>query len=233
MPLKKRIPKYGAWSNAQFRLDFNLVSIGRILYFIDRGLLDPTQQITMKHMHDAGVLKVRHPGVKLLSDGHHFLSDVPPLDIQVSRASGTAVQAIEDAGGKVETVYLNRLGLRAHIHPQKFHPALMPRRATIPYSMQRHYPFETHGHLYRQYQLTGPDVDRKTGKLREGAMAKVELGRGHNFSKWLSHQQNLIAEGADGSTAQGEAQLVRRRDRVAGTSPRSRKAALEQRIGTK
>ena len=36
------------------------------------GLLDPTQQITMKHMHDAGVLKVRHPGVKLLSDVRSF-----------------------------------------------------------------------------------------------------------------------------------------------------------------
>ena len=48
MPLKKRVPKYGEWSNSLFRLDFQTVSIGRILYFIDRGLLDPTQPITMK-----------------------------------------------------------------------------------------------------------------------------------------------------------------------------------------
>ena len=68
MPLKKRIPKYGYWSNTRFRLEYQTVSIGRLLSFIDRGILDASQTITMKHMHDAGVLKVSYPGVKLLSD---------------------------------------------------------------------------------------------------------------------------------------------------------------------
>eukprot|EP01052_Picozoa_sp_SAG31_P002322 SAG31_NODE_82_length_27046_cov_45.857275_7_plen_198_part_00 len=68
MPLKKRVPKYGEWSNSLFRLDYQHVSLGRLLDFIDRGLLDASSIITMKHMHDVGVLKVKYPGVKLLSD---------------------------------------------------------------------------------------------------------------------------------------------------------------------
>jgi large subunit ribosomal protein L15 len=99
MPLKRRFPKYGAWSNALFRLDYQTVSIGRLLSFVDRGVLDASQPITMKHMHDAGVLKVSYPGVKLLSDGAEWLERKPmPLQFEVSRASANAKAAVEAAG---------------------------------------------------------------------------------------------------------------------------------------
>jgi hypothetical protein len=43
-----------------------------------------------------------------------------PIHIQVSHASKTAQEAVERAGGKVELVYFNRRGLRAHLKPWKF-----------------------------------------------------------------------------------------------------------------
>ena len=77
MPLKRRIPKHGNWSNHLFRLDYQSVSIERILDYVDRGLLDAAEPITMKRMHDVGLLKVRCPGVKLLADGKERLQSRP------------------------------------------------------------------------------------------------------------------------------------------------------------
>jgi hypothetical protein len=42
---------------------------------------------------------------------------------------------------------------------------LLPRRASIPLRMQRHYPFETHGHLYTPYRLKAKEIDPATGRL--------------------------------------------------------------------
>ena len=43
--------------------------------------------------------------------------DLPPISIVVSKASQTAIQAIEAAGGKIECRYHNKLGLRAVLSP--------------------------------------------------------------------------------------------------------------------
>ncbi len=43
-----------------------------------------------------------------------------PVTIEVSRASQKAIEAIENAGGKIVTRYYNAIGLRSVIHPEKF-----------------------------------------------------------------------------------------------------------------
>eukprot|EP01047_Picozoa_sp_COSAG01_P061359 COSAG01_NODE_7651_length_3113_cov_14.784672_5_plen_159_part_01 len=78
-PRWPRAAKYGAWSNSKFRLDYQTISLRQLLGFIDRGVLDAAAPITMKHLHDAGVMRVRHPGVKLLSDGAELVSQRPPV----------------------------------------------------------------------------------------------------------------------------------------------------------
>lgn len=50
-----------------------------------------------------------------------------PIQIEVSRASQKAIEAIEKAGGKIVTRYYNALGLRSLIHPEKF--AQLPKLA--------------------------------------------------------------------------------------------------------
>lgn len=50
-----------------------------------------------------------------------------PITIEVSRASQKAIEAIENAGGKIVTRYYNAIGLRSVIHPEKF--AQLPKLA--------------------------------------------------------------------------------------------------------
>lgn len=57
-------------------------------------------------------------GVKLLGDGAADFQ--APIEITVSRASKTAIAAIEKAGGRVTTRFFNRAGIRAITHPHLF-----------------------------------------------------------------------------------------------------------------
>jgi hypothetical protein len=43
-----------------------------------------------------------------------------PIKIYVSRASKEAIQAIEGTGGKITTVYYNRLGIQCLVNPDRF-----------------------------------------------------------------------------------------------------------------
>ena len=51
------------------------------------------------------------------------------VDIEVSKASQTAIQAVEKQGGRVITAHYNRLGLRVLLKPEKFEDRPLPRRA--------------------------------------------------------------------------------------------------------
>jgi large subunit ribosomal protein L15 len=233
MPLKRRIPKYGNWSNHLFKLDYDSVSIGKILNYVDRGLLDASTTITMKHMHDSGLIKVKYPGVKLLSDGAEMLAerggDVV-LQLEVSRTSAAARAAVEASGGSIDTLYLNKLGMRAYLKPHKFAPGLLPRRASIPYKLQRHYPFETHGHLYTPYRLKGPEVNRTTGKLDPARFGDVPLGRGEQFAAWLASRTDEELAPPEEYLAKLQAmQTGTEEERLQDTNPRSRAAVRARR----
>jgi large subunit ribosomal protein L15 len=78
--------------------------------------------VTMKHLRDAGLVsKSIRWGVKLLARAEEEAelgaptgaSSLPPMRLQVSAASAAARRVVERAGGCVEAVYYNRLGLRA------------------------------------------------------------------------------------------------------------------------
>ena len=51
------------------------------------------------------------------------------VDIEVSKASKTAIKAIERQGGKITCAYYNKLGLRLLLKPEKFEGKRIPRRA--------------------------------------------------------------------------------------------------------
>ena len=71
--------------------------------------------------------------LSLLPDHHPKGSEEfdVPLDIEVTRASKSAIEAIEKAGGTVTCVHHNRLGLRALLAPEKFEGRL-PKMAKPP-----------------------------------------------------------------------------------------------------
>eukprot|EP01147_Barroeca_monosierra_P005405 gene5405-7142_t len=116
-PFYRRQPKHG-FHNPNSRT-FDPVNLDDISSAVEAGKIDPNQTITMKILKDAGLIgrQVKH-GVKLLARGKEKLAT--PIEIEVSRASKTAIEAIESVGGSITTVYFNQRTLQALLKPHRF-----------------------------------------------------------------------------------------------------------------
>ena len=132
--LFKLLPKRG-FNNKRHAEPMIGINLGTIQDYIDMGRL-PTSQLsgsgtgegpvvqvpvlTIKDLVEAGVCtksSVKH-GVKLLAKGKERLTT--PFHMQISRASESAIHAVERVGGQVTTVHYNRLALRSLLQPEKF-----------------------------------------------------------------------------------------------------------------
>ena len=95
MPLYRRLPK-GGFTNV-FRKDYRVVNVGRLQQAVDAGKLDAGKTVTEDVLVEAGIIKSKKDGVRILAKG-----DInTKLEIEVSGASKAAVEAIENAGGKL------------------------------------------------------------------------------------------------------------------------------------
>ena len=95
MPLYRRLPKRGF--NNIFSKDISIVNLGSLQSAIDSGKIDKKHPITEKTLLDAGIASVATDGIKLLAKG-----DIKEkLNIEISRASSSAIKAIEALGGTV------------------------------------------------------------------------------------------------------------------------------------
>jgi len=123
----KLLPKRG-FTNKRHKANMLSLNVGTIQDFIDMGRLplDTTKNSdgipvwNMKDFLDAGMFtasSVKH-GIKLLAKGKERLTT--PFKLEISRASDTAIDAVEAIGGEVTTVHYNRLALRALLKPHKF-----------------------------------------------------------------------------------------------------------------
>ena len=95
MPLHRRLPKRGF--NNIFAKKFNELNLGRVQAAVDAGLLDAKQPITVDALKEAGLIRRTKDGVRLL--GHGELKS--KLAFEVTGASGSAIKAVEAAGGTV------------------------------------------------------------------------------------------------------------------------------------
>ena len=126
------------------------VNVGTLQDYIDMGRLPQVAEgkvLTMKDLVMAGIAtssSIKH-GMKLLGNGKERLTS--PIQIEISRASEGAIQAIETVGGEVTTVHYNRLALRALLKPEKFERGL-PKFARPPPKWQ---PYYTNWHRHRGY----------------------------------------------------------------------------------
>lgn len=137
---------------------------------IDMGRLDASQPITLRDLQLAGVFKANavKSGVKLLADGEIK----QPLDLVVSRASTSAIEAVEAAGGTVTCAHYNRLALRALFRPQRFD--VLPKQARPPPKWQPYYTsWKNRGYLNPQVQLRAwlskqsPEVKKKWDEVQK------------------------------------------------------------------
>ena len=160
--LYKRIPKRGFTNNQHATRMFPL-NIQTLQDYIDTGRLivnneddskdntDQVKTLTLKDLVDAGVTKrsaLKH-GIKLLGKGKLRT----PVHLEVSRASQSAIAAVEEAGGTIATVHYNKLALRALLQPEKFGHYL-PKQAKPPPKLLPYYTnWKNRGYLSPQAQM--------------------------------------------------------------------------------
>lgn len=77
------------------------LNLGRLQSWVDQDRIDPSKPITIKELSDSRCAVGIKDGVKLLGGGSERLRSA--LNIVVSKASATAIAAIENAGGSVTT----------------------------------------------------------------------------------------------------------------------------------
>lgn len=92
MPLQRRVPKRG-FTNI-FKKEYSVVNIG------DLDSFPAGAEVGIQELIDAGLIKKRNEGVKLLADGDVTQS----LTIRVHKASAAAIAKVESAGGRVELI---------------------------------------------------------------------------------------------------------------------------------
>lgn len=92
MPLQRRVPKRG-FTNI-FKKRYSLVNLSDIAGF------PPQSVIGLQQLLEAGLIRKVLDGVKLLGDGELDRA----LTVQVQKASASAVQKVEAAGGTVEII---------------------------------------------------------------------------------------------------------------------------------
>ncbi|KZS89865.1 ribosomal protein L15 [Sistotremastrum niveocremeum HHB9708] len=127
-PLAKRFPKRG-FVNQSART-WAPVNLDRIQHWIDRGLLSCSKEnpITARELLLSGCVHDVHDGIKLLGAGSEHLRS--PIHIVPSRASHSAIKAVEKQGGSVVCTYLNTLALRDTVHGRTDRISAAPTRKT-------------------------------------------------------------------------------------------------------
>lgn len=133
-PLFRKVPKRGFFN--PFSRELNAVSIGKVVDWVLAGRLDASRAITLKDLRDSGAVSRKlRDGVKVTGAEAWKLRRLKaPLHLQVQAATAGAREAVEAAGGSVETVYYNALGLRALADPAWFaaRGRPLPKPARIP-----------------------------------------------------------------------------------------------------
>ncbi|KAF8350912.1 ribosomal protein L18e/L15P [Amanita rubescens] len=109
-PITKRFPKRGFVN--QNAKTYAPVNLDRIQHWIDEGRLvsSPDKPITARELLLSGCVHDVHDGIKVLGNGAEYLKS--PIFMTPSRASKSAIEAIEKKGGKIVCVYHNPLALR-------------------------------------------------------------------------------------------------------------------------
>jgi len=109
-PITRKFPKRGFVN--QNAKTWAPVNLDRLQHWIDQGRLEssPDKPITAHELLLSGCVHDVHDGIKLLGDGAEQLTT--PVHITPSRASKSAIKAVEKLGGTVFCKYYNPLALR-------------------------------------------------------------------------------------------------------------------------
>ncbi|KAH0544345.1 hypothetical protein FGG08_001486 [Glutinoglossum americanum] len=93
-----------------FTPQMSVLNLDRLQSWIDQDRLDPSKPITLKELAESRCLHGIKDGVKLLGRGAEALRT--PINVIVSRASASAIKAIEARGGSVTSRFYTRPSIR-------------------------------------------------------------------------------------------------------------------------
>ena len=99
MPIYMRLPKMG-FSNTKFATRLVTLSLEDLQAAVDAKKLDVKKPVDEDALVQAGVVSRKRDGLKLLGNG--TLS--AKLDLKLTKASASAKQAVEKAGGSIEFI---------------------------------------------------------------------------------------------------------------------------------
>ncbi|KAK7756268.1 YmL10 [Diatrype stigma] len=88
------------------------VNVDKLQDWIDAGRIDPTKPITPKELHQSNLVGTIRDGIKLLGRGGAEGTLKQPINIVVSRASASAIAAVEQAGGRIMTRYYTKAAIQ-------------------------------------------------------------------------------------------------------------------------
>ncbi|GGX68844.1 50S ribosomal protein L15 [Tateyamaria omphalii] len=97
MPLYQRLPKRGF--NKPNRKAFAVVNLGLIQKFIDAGKIDAKKAIDEDALIASGLVRRKLDGIRVLAKGEI----TSKVELAVTGASKSAVEAVEKAGGSLTT----------------------------------------------------------------------------------------------------------------------------------
>lgn len=97
MPLHRRLPKRG-FRNTAFAMKLNEINLDKVQTAITAGTLDAKAPVDVAALVKAGLLSRAKDGVKLLGGG----KITSKVEFAVWRASKSAIEAVEKAGGTVK-----------------------------------------------------------------------------------------------------------------------------------
>ena len=95
MPIYRRLPKRGF--NKPNRKAFAVVNLGLIQKFVDAGKLDAKAAIDEDALVASGLVRRKKDGIRVLAKGEITAK----LNLTVTGASKSAVEAVEKAGGSL------------------------------------------------------------------------------------------------------------------------------------
>jgi large subunit ribosomal protein L15 len=99
MPLYMRMPKSG-FNNKRFATKLTELTLGRLQDAIDAKKIDAKKAIDEDALVAAGVVSKKQDGIKLLTKGELKTK----VDLKITKASKSAQEAVEKAGGKIEFI---------------------------------------------------------------------------------------------------------------------------------
>ncbi|KAK1778763.1 ribosomal protein L18e/L15P [Copromyces sp. CBS 386.78] len=104
----------------QFAAAMSELNLDKLHEWIEAGRIDPTKPITPKEIIKSGIIGSSiKDGIKLLGRGKEGFKI--PINITVSRASGSAIEAIEAAGGKIVTRFYTKESLKRLVQGKSLH----------------------------------------------------------------------------------------------------------------